>query len=116
MPAISAPSRVSKLLTVKNVHGLHARPATDFVRCATRFGSTIQIQARGQEFSAKRVVDVLFANLHCGFTFTLVAEGPDAAAAVETLEKLLVKIADADRNKFAAGPQFVHGKRDLFLD
>jgi len=70
--------RVEQEFTILNHLGMHARPAAEFVRCARRFKSRIEILVRGKRFSAQRLLEVLLAGLHAGSRFQLVAEGPDA--------------------------------------
>ncbi len=82
---------MEKDLTVLNKLGLHARPASEFVRCARKFKATIVIRKDGQEYSASSILDVLSANLDCGSHMLLVAEGPDASEAIEELAALMVE-------------------------
>lgn len=82
---------VEREMIVLNPHGLHARPAAAWVRCARSYTSTIEIVREGNSFSAQSIFGVLSANLNQGATFTLRASGPDAAAAVETLSALLAE-------------------------
>jgi phosphocarrier protein len=76
-------------LKVLNKLGLHARPAAEFVRCARKFRSVVSIRKNGEEYSAASILDVLTANLDCGSTMVLVAEGSDAEEALNQLSKLL---------------------------
>ncbi len=109
-------THLEKQLIVLNEHGLHARPAADFVRVATRFASTIQIRTRGSEHSAKRVMDVLFAKLNFGHAFILVADGPDATEAVAALESLLQRLAAVDQALTKPHLQAVRSPRDFLTD
>jgi phosphotransferase system HPr (HPr) family protein len=59
------------------------------VRCARTFKSTIKIHKEGGDYSATSILDVLSANLDYGSQLILVAEGPDAEAALERLGQLL---------------------------
>src|SRR5438093_10945330 len=74
---------------IVNKLGLHARPASEFVRCAQTFRSEIRIRKNGEVFSARSILDVLTANLDCGATMILEAEGPDAGPALDRLGELL---------------------------
>lgn len=76
-------------VTVVNKLGLHARPASEFVRCARSFKSTVVIKKNDETFSATSILDVLSANLDCGSTMLLEAEGPDAESALKRLTELL---------------------------
>ena len=77
---------------LRNEHGLHARPATEFVRCVAAFQSTIKIEAKGRQYRADRVVEVLLADLNCGDTFMIEALGPDAIQAVERIALLIASL------------------------
>jgi phosphocarrier protein HPr len=76
-------------LKILNKLGLHARPAAEFVRCARSFKSTILLRKDGEEYSACSILDVLSANLDCGSTVIIVAEGSDAETALDRLSELL---------------------------
>jgi phosphocarrier protein len=70
-------------ITIMNELGLHARPAADFVRCASQFRSEIFLLKEGKQFSATSMIEVLMADLEQGHTATLKAEGADAESAVK---------------------------------
>ncbi len=76
-------------LTILNEQGIHARPASAFVRCARGYESDINILKGGTTYSAKSILAVLTANLNFGVTFTLRADGPDATQALDGIRKLL---------------------------
>ncbi len=90
-------------LQVLNELGLHARPATEFVRCALRFKTTtIRFHKSAQTFTATSILEVLSAEMDQGTLFTLEAEGPEAEAAVEAFTALMLRIRDdeeADRKR-----------------
>jgi len=88
--------RASREMTVQNQLGLHARPAAAFVRAVQTFRSEMAIIYHEKRYNAGRIMDLLMANLDCGATFTLEAEGVDAEAAVDRMEKLLVELRDAE--------------------
>lgn len=87
-PILSA-AIMEREVTVLNKLGLHARPAAEFVRAARTFKSTIRIRKNGEEFSASSILDVLSANLDCGSSMMLIADGPDAERALERLSGLM---------------------------
>lgn len=90
-------------LQVLNELGLHARPASEFVRCAMRFRTTtIRLHKEGQTFVASSILEVLSAELDHGSVFTLEADGPEAEAALEAFTALMRHIRDqeeADRKR-----------------
>jgi phosphotransferase system HPr (HPr) family protein len=93
-----ARATIEKELTILNKLGLHARPASEFVRCANKFKSNITIRKDGQDYSAASILDVLSANLDCGSHMVLAADGPDAAEALDQLAALLVEFEKQERD------------------
>ena len=85
-------------LEVLNELGLHARPATEFVRCALRYKTTtLVLRKDGAVYAATSILEVLMANLDQGSVFTLEADGPDAEEAARELAALLAKFRDEER-------------------
>lgn len=79
-------------LQVKNVHGLHARPAAVFVQTASQFKASIilrNLSRASKEVNAKSIMEVLTAGVDQGSRIELVAEGDDAQDAVNTLIDLI---------------------------
>jgi phosphotransferase system HPr (HPr) family protein len=95
-PSLSPVTRASREVTLRNLQGLHARPATEFVRQVLRFESTVTINANGRRYQADRIIDVVLAELNCGDTFVLEAEGPDAVAALDRLCAFLGSLKDRE--------------------
>jgi phosphotransferase system HPr (HPr) family protein len=91
--------RITRELTLLNAHGLHARPATEFVSCVLLFESTVTINAKGKRYPADRILEVLLARLDCGDTFVLEAEGPDARRAVERIARLPMFLEKGEENR-----------------
>lgn len=65
--------------------GLHARPASKFVKLANNYQSTITLSCNGKTANAKSMVHVLMINANCQQKLLVFAEGPDEEDAVETL-------------------------------
>ncbi|HZG82025.1 MAG TPA: HPr family phosphocarrier protein [Brevibacillus sp.] len=70
--------------------GLHARPASQFVKSASSFESDIRIGKGGNLVNAKSIINVLTLAVEEGEEVTLIAEGPDEQQGIETLERYLV--------------------------
>ena len=83
-------------IKIVNEQGLHARPAAQFVRAANVFRSEIWIIKAEERFSAKSIIEVLTANLNCGNTAIIEADGPDSESAVAGLAKLVSELKDED--------------------
>lgn len=74
-----------KETNVINKSGLHARPASSFVKLAKQFRSDISIVSDGEKINAKSIVALLSAGLVCGKHIVISAEGEDEKEAVDAL-------------------------------
>jgi phosphocarrier protein len=72
-----------------NKNGLHARPAAEIVKTATKFTSDIIIVRDELEVNGKSIMGVMMLAAECGAEVTLKATGPDETAAVEAIAKLI---------------------------
>ena len=80
---------VSKNVVVNNQVGLHARPATFFIQKANEFKSSIWVEKEERRVNAKSLMGVLSLGIVMGTAITLIAEGVDEVAAVDTLAELV---------------------------
>ncbi len=69
--------------------GLHARPATQFVKTAKQFSSTITVTSKGKTVSAKSIVLLLTLGISKGTEIEVAADGEDEQVAVTTLVDLI---------------------------
>ncbi len=74
---------------MKNQLGLHARPASMFVKMATRFKSDILVEKEGEEVNGKSIMGLMMLAAGPGSILTVTAEGSDATEAVDDLEALV---------------------------
>jgi phosphocarrier protein HPr len=72
-------------LLVLDPAGLHARPAAQFVRTASRFQSRITIGAGERSADAKSLIALLGLTIRPKTVVSLSADGPDEDAAIEAL-------------------------------
>lgn len=79
----------SSEIVVKNKTGLHARPAAEFVKAASRFKSAITIEFKEKKINGKSIMHVLSAGISAGSVITLSADGEDEQQAIETLAGLI---------------------------
>ena len=75
--------------TIKNEEGLHARPASDFCKTASRFKSKIRVIKDDEEYEAKSMLMVLCIGAVKGDEIEITAEGEDEQEAVDELIKTL---------------------------
>jgi phosphocarrier protein len=80
---------VERSVQIVNKHGLHARPAAEVVKVASRFASEITIVRDDLEVNGKSIMGVMMLAAEFGAIITLRAEGADAEAALEALAALV---------------------------
>lgn len=76
-------------VTVANELGLHARLAAQVVHVASRFSCSISLAVKGRTANARNVLAVMLLAASVGSTISIEASGPDEAAAVEALGRLI---------------------------
>ena len=76
-------------VTINNEVGLHARPATYFIRKANEFKSGIWVEKDERRVNAKSLLGVLSLGIVKGTSINLIADGPDEEAAVAALIALI---------------------------
>ena len=76
-------------VTIVNRLGLHARPAMDFVHCASRFDASITVRRGTQEVDGKSIMQLMLLAATCGTQLEVVAEGHDADEAIASIVELV---------------------------
>jgi len=88
---------MERIVTVVPEDGLHARPASAFVQTAGGFDATVTVSradGEGSEARADSMLAVTGLGVRGGDDVRLIAEGPDAADALDALEAVLTTPAD----------------------
>lgn len=81
---------MERTVTIVPEAGLHARPASKFVETANQFESELQIAADGEDpVDARSMLGVSSLGAEHGEEVRLIADGPDAEAALDALEEIL---------------------------
>ncbi len=78
-----------KLVKITNKTGLHARPATDFVKEAKKYKSNILVEFNGKKTDGKSVLGILTLGVSQGSTIKIHADGEDEREAVRALIDLI---------------------------
>ena len=78
-------NKVKGRFTVNNDRGLHTRPSTEIVKCATSFKSEVRLNYQKNQVNAKSILGVLMLAAAKGAKITIEAVGEDAEAAVAAL-------------------------------
>ncbi|WHH60511.1 HPr family phosphocarrier protein [Petroclostridium sp. X23] len=79
--------RVEVLIT--NKVGLHARPASEFSKTASKFKSEIIIEHKNKHLNAKSILNILSAGIQSGSTISIIADGEDEEKAIDNLAELV---------------------------
>lgn len=85
---MSSTSATTKVV-IQNPQGLHMRPAYLFAETASKFDSEIELIKDDVRINGKSVLDILTLGAAQGTEILLEANGPDAEAAIVTLEHLV---------------------------
>ena len=73
-------------IIVTNPHGLHARPAAQFVKTAASFPGDIIVEKNGKTANAKSILSIMSLGISKGDTITLSTDGKGAEELLERLE------------------------------
>ncbi|QCI21390.1 HPr family phosphocarrier protein [Buchnera aphidicola (Hyadaphis tataricae)] len=79
-------------ITIKAPHGLHTRPAAQFVKEAKKFISNITMIYNGKSVNAKSLFKIQTLGLVRGSLITLSAEGEDEQEAIEHLSQIMTEL------------------------
>ncbi len=66
---------VSKMITIKNKSGLHARPAVEFSKLAAKCKSNITLLFQDKRINPKSVLMIMAAAITCGSEVTVECSG-----------------------------------------
>ena len=78
-----------KDVKVQNKIGLHARPATFFIKKANEYKSAIWVEREERRVNAKSLLGVLSLGIVGGASIRILADGPDEQDAVNGLVQLI---------------------------
>jgi len=85
---------VVRRLTITNPHGLHARPASAVVARARQFDAKTVLEANGRRADARSITGLLGLGAAVGDEVRIVAQGADAAQAVEAVSAILTSTSE----------------------
>jgi phosphocarrier protein len=74
-----------------NKNGLHARPAAEIVKLASKYRCDITMVRDDLEVNGKSIMGVMMLAAECGATLTVRAEGVDADQAVDAIAALVAR-------------------------
>lgn len=80
-----------RLVPIVNPLGLHARPAAEFVKLASRFRADVQVEKDGMTVNGKSIMGVMTLAAECGSAIRIRTSGDDAEAALAALVDLVAR-------------------------
>ena len=86
---MSGDAVIERSVQIVNRLGMHARPAAEFVKLASRFRADVRVEKEGLEVDGKSIMGVLMLAAEQGSQLTIRAEGHDAEAALAALCELV---------------------------
>ncbi|OGW91911.1 MAG: hypothetical protein A3D28_00040 [Omnitrophica bacterium RIFCSPHIGHO2_02_FULL_63_14] len=88
--------RIKKKLTILNPQGLHARPASIFVKIANQFQSDVTLKKGTEKVNGKSIMGILMLAASQGSVVDIELNGPDAEEAMGRLEAFLTSEKEPD--------------------
>jgi phosphocarrier protein len=80
---------IEKELTIRNKMGMHARPAAQFVKRASKYKCNVWVEKDDEPVNGKSIMGLMMLAAGRGETIKIIADGNDAEAAVADLEELV---------------------------
>jgi len=87
---------ISRVVTIKNRAGIHARPAALIVQTANQFASQVFFEKDSNRINGKSIMGIITLGAAYNTSLTIIADGADEIAAVEAIVRLF-------ENKFEEG-------------
>ncbi len=82
---------IERTVRIVNKNGLHARPAAEIVKLASKYQSDITLVRDDLEVNGKSIMGVMMLAAEFGSSLVLRAAGPDAEQAVTALSDLIAR-------------------------
>ena len=82
---------IERTVRIVNKNGLHARPAAEIVKLASRYQCEITLVRDDLEVNGKSIMGVMMLAAEFGSSLVLRAAGPDAEQAVSALSDLIAR-------------------------
>ena len=87
-PIAESVGEADEVVKVANDKGLHTRPSTELVKCASAFNSKINLYYRNYIVNCKSLLGILMLAAGKGARIEIEAEGDDADRAIHSILKL----------------------------
>ncbi|MBN9250903.1 MAG: serine kinase [Mesorhizobium sp. 61-13] len=81
--------QVFRDMRIINQRGLHARASAKFVQVASGFDAMIDVEKDGVKVGGTSIMGLMMLAASPGCSIRVMAQGPEAAAAMDALEQLV---------------------------
>ena len=85
---------IKKKIKIANPQGLHARPASNFVKMLSRFESDVTVRKGSERVDGKSIMGLMTLAANHGAMLEVEVSGPDAEQAMREIEMFLAKDTD----------------------
>ena len=90
-------TEISRLLTVQNKMGIHARPAARMVRISNKYAHCdVWVEKDGERVNGKSIMSLMMLAAGRGSEVNFVASGEDAGAMLDEIEALFNRKFDEE--------------------
>ena len=87
---------IKKKIQIKNAQGLHARPASIFVKIANKYESDVTVKKDSESVNGKSIMGLLTLAANQGSVLEVEVSGPDAQEMMKELEGFLLSDKEED--------------------
>jgi phosphocarrier protein HPr len=89
--------KAARTVEIINERGLHARASAKFVKLSGGFDAEVSVTRDGQTVDARSIMGLMMLAAGPGCRIEIVAEGPEAEAAVAALAELVAARFDEEK-------------------
>jgi phosphocarrier protein len=90
------PGALVRVLPIVNIRGLHARASAKFVQTVEKFEADVTVSRCGETVTGTSIMGLMMLAAGIGTTIRVAATGPQAADALDALDRLVA-------NRFGEG-------------
>ena len=80
---------LTRVVTIVNTKGLHARASAKFVQCAVKFDARVSVKKDGNAVSGSSIMGLMMLGAGIGSELSIAATGRQAQAALDALADLV---------------------------
>jgi len=84
-------TKINKDIVVKNIQGLHARPAALFVQIASKYDANVTVKKDEESVNGKSIMGILMLGAQQGSVINVTTDGHDAEKVMSEIEEFLSK-------------------------